>query len=52
MTEDKTYAKAELLPIVPFTGYHPQMLIKTPERDRRLDVVTESEYTQNTEAYD
>ncbi|MBQ2603692.1 MAG: hypothetical protein VZR27_10000 [Acutalibacteraceae bacterium] len=31
---------------------HPEMLIKLPERDKRLDVITESEYTSNTETYD
>lgn len=31
---------------------HPEMLIGTPKRDKRFDVITESEYTQNTESYD
>ena len=50
MKDDKT--KTGFMPICPFTGEHPKMLINVPERDKRLDVVTESEYTQNTETYD
>lgn len=31
---------------------HPAMIIKLPERDKRLDVTTESDYTDNKETYD
>ncbi len=52
MKEKITNAWTEFLPIVPFIGNHPKMIVNMPERDRRFDVITQSEYSQNTEAYD
>ncbi len=40
------------LPICPFESDHPDMLIAVPQRDKRLDVITQCEYSQNTETYD
>jgi len=41
-----------ILPVVPFEGNHPAMLIAAPDRDIRFDVITQSEFTQNNETYD
>ena len=40
------------VPIVPLEIDHPEMLLTIPERDKRLDTVTDCEYCENTEAYD
>ncbi len=41
-----------VLPVCPFEGEHPEMLLNIPERDKRLDVQTGCDYTENTETYD
>ncbi|WP_156947433.1 hypothetical protein [Ruminococcus sp. NK3A76] len=41
--------------IVPYTvnvGEHPEMLIGTPSRDRRLDVADSCKYAVNDETFD
>ena len=35
-----------------FEGSHPEMLIGTPERDKRLDVINDCEYAVNDETFD
>ena len=42
----------DLLPVCPFEREHEEMLLKFPERDKRLDVVTYCDHTDNTETYD
>lgn len=44
--------KTGSLPIAPFEPNHPEMLIKTPERDKRLDAVSYCEYCLNDETFD
>ncbi len=52
MDNDQKKVKTDALSVCPFNGNHPDMLIKTPERDKRLDIITDCEYTKNTETYD
>ncbi len=33
-------------------GEHPEMFIGTPYHDKRLDIITDSVYTNNSETYD
>ena len=44
--------KIGFLPVCPFEREHPEMLLNAPERDKRLDVITNCEYTENTETHD
>lgn len=44
--------KTGFLPICPFEIKLPEMLLNLPMRDKRLDIITESEYTDNTAMYD
>lgn len=49
---EKKDSKTGYLPICPFEDQHPEMLIGTPQRDSRLDVMTGCEYTENKECRD
>ena len=40
------------VPHTVFEGSHPEMLIGTPERDKRLDVINDCEYAVNDETFD
>ncbi|MCR5479348.1 MAG: hypothetical protein K6F27_05725 [Ruminococcus sp.] len=42
----------DILPVCPFEREHEEMLLKFPERDKRLDAVTYCDHTDNTETYD
>lgn len=44
--------KIGFLPVCPFETEHPDLLLSVPERDKRLDVITYCDYTENTETYD
>ena len=50
--ENENYELAENPTVSIPLEKHPEMLIGTPNRDKRFDIITDSEYTQNTEAYD
>ena len=50
--ENNRTPETGFLPVCPFEGEHPEMLLGTPERDRRFDAVTGCEYTDNNEFYD
>lgn len=49
---ENTAEKTGFVPVCAIEGRHPKMLIKAPRRDKRLDVQTGCDYTENTEAYD
>lgn len=40
------------VPHTVFEGSRPEMLIGTPERDKRLDVINDCEYAVNNETFD
>ena len=51
-THSQTTAQKSSLPVCPFEGNHPDMLITMPEHDKRLDVYSQSEYSENTQSSD
>jgi hypothetical protein len=45
-------AKIGFLPVCPFEVKLPELQLAAVERDKRLDVITNCEYTENNETYD
>ena len=50
--EKDNRTKTGVLPVCSFEGEHPEMLIKMPERDKRLDAPSQSAYCEDTQTYD
>lgn len=44
--------KTGFLPVCPFEGEHPEMLIAMPQQDKRFDVQTGCDFTENTQTFD
>ncbi|MBR6044287.1 MAG: hypothetical protein IKP47_01500 [Ruminococcus sp.] len=49
---DSKQDKIGFLPVCPFEHETPELQLEYTERDERLDVITDCEYTENTEARD
>lgn len=52
MKNENNQTKMGFLPVCSFEGSHPEMLINMPERDKRLDIAGQSDYSADTQSYD